>query len=206
MKVFICGTDTDIGKTVISSWLTLHMDATYFKPIQTGISEGNTDSMTVKNLSQGKIHQEKFVYKKALSPHLAAKLENERIDIDKIILPQEENLIVEGAGGLLVPINDEYLMIDLIKKLNISVIIVTSAKLGTINHTLLCIEALRTRKIDILGVIMNGEDKNENMEAIEFYGKTQVIAQFPYLSKISYNTLKDIPLPERLVKILRDTQ
>ncbi|WPX97882.1 dethiobiotin synthase [Candidatus Fokinia crypta] len=202
MKVFICGTDTSVGKTVISSWLAVHTKATYFKPIQTGTSEG-TDSIEVKNLSRTKINRESFVYKEALSPHLAAKIENKNIDIDKIRLPQEEHLIVEGAGGLLVPINDKCFIIDLIKMLNIPVILVTHTKLGTINHTLLSIEALRMRNIEILGVIMNGQDNNQSKEAIEFYGKVQVVAEFPYLNKIDYDVLKSILLPEKFIQVLK---
>ena len=244
MKIFISGTDTNIGKTLVSSWLALHTGFAYFKPIQTGSKDG-TDSEEVARLSKVKIYPETYIYREPLSPHLAARIENEKIDIDKIILPREEELIpfsrlnqpyefarpstaslfnigadqrfpkirrdhlkmgngiiVEGAGGLLVPINDEYLMIDLIKKLGTPLILVSSTKLGTINHTLLSLEALRSRNIEILGVIMNGENNVDNKESIEKYGNIEVLAEFPLLKTINHDILQTIKLPEKLAQIL----
>ena len=176
MKIFITGTDTNVGKTLISSWLALHTGFSYFKPIQTGLKEGR-DSSEVQRLANAKIYPESYAYNAPLSPHLAAKIEAEKIDLEKIILPQENNLIIEGAGGVLVPINDKYLMIDLIKKLGAPVIVVARTSLGTINHTLLSLEALRSRNIPIVGVIMNGEQNSQNSNAIELYGQTSILAQ-----------------------------
>ena len=124
------------------------------------------------------------------------------IDIKKITLPEEKNLIIEGAGGLLVPINTEYFMIDLIKQFRAPVILVSSSGLGTINHTLLSLESLNSRNIKVLGVILNGAINNDNKEAIEFYGNTEVVAQFPQLDNIDTNILKDIPLPQKLRNML----
>lgn len=117
MRVFITGTDTNIGKTLISSWLCLHTNHTYFKPIQTG-SLDETDSKIVSSISKCKTYKEIYLYKHPLSPHLAAYLENEIIDIKKINLPDSEKLIVEGAGGVLVPLNKNDYMIDLIEYLS----------------------------------------------------------------------------------------
>jgi dethiobiotin synthetase len=201
MKVFISGTDTNVGKTIISSWIAVHTGFSYFKPIQTGLNEGS-DSCEVQKLSNAKIYPEVYTYPEPFSPHLAAQIENDTIDIGKIIAPDESNLIIEGAGGVLVPINDTYLMVDLIKKLEAPVILVSRTTLGTINHTLLSLEALRSRKIPVLGVIMNGEQNIENRKAIEFYGHTFVLAEFPKLEIVSNNTLKDVPFPQRLKQIL----
>lgn len=201
MKIFISGTDTNIGKTLISSWLALHTGFAYFKPIQTGDILGR-DSDEVERLSYTKIYPEKYKYQAPLSPHIAAKKENDAIDIEKIVLPQTENLIIEGAGGLLVPINGTHFMIDLIKKTEASVILVTRTGLGTINHTLLSLEVLRSRGIKVLGVIMNGERNMENEEAIEFYGQTSVIAAFPKIASITHDTLKNIELPKKLIQLL----
>jgi dethiobiotin synthetase len=201
MKIFITGTDTNVGKTLISSWIALHTGFSYFKPIQTGTRDGS-DSLEVQKLSDTKIYPESYAYKEPLSPHLAAKLENDMIDIEKIILPEASNLIIEGAGGVLVPINDTYLMVDLIKKLGAPVILVARTTLGTINHTLLSLEALRSRNITILGVIMNGENNIQNSNAIEVYGRTSVLAKFPRLDSVSMNTLKGIALPQKLKQIL----
>jgi dethiobiotin synthetase len=204
MRVFISGTDTNIGKTIISSWLAIHTGCAYFKPIQTGTREDN-DSETVRQLSNAKIYPEIYRYLDPLSPHLAAKKAGENIEIKKIILPSiQESLIIEGAGGLLVPINEKYLMIDLIKKFDIEVILVARTSLGTINHTLLSLEALRARGIKVLGVIMNGECNIENSQSIEFYGETRILAEFPKLSQISYEILKNIPLPTILHHALKN--
>lgn len=200
MKIFITGTDTDIGKTFISSWLCLHTGYKYFKPIQTGNID-ETDTETLKSLGVN-TYNEKFSYKERLSPHLAARLEGEYIDFDSISLPSEENLIIEGAGGALVPINDKYLVIDLIQKFNVPVIVVARSGLGTINHTLLTLESLRSRDINILGVILNGPLNAENAKAIEFYGKVKVLAQIPKLESSTKEDLLNIPLTTNIRNIL----
>ncbi len=201
MKIFITGTDTDIGKTLVSSWICLHTGYDYFKPIQTGGSQ-NKDSSVVLKLANVKIHPEIYLYQAPLSPHLAAYLENEEIDINTIKLPNTANLIVEGAGGLLVPINQRYLMIDLVKQLDIPVIIVSSSRLGTINHTLLSLEALKNRQIKTLGVIMTGQINQSNVDSIEFYGNTKVLAQIPFLDEINTETLSQITLTKQLKKLI----
>jgi dethiobiotin synthetase len=201
MKIFITGTDTNVGKTLISSWIALHTGFPYFKPIQTGTSYGS-DSFEVQKLSHTKVYPESYAYKEPLSPHLAAKLENGTIDIEKIILPEVNNLIIEGAGGVLVPINDTYLMVDLIKKLGAPVILVARTTLGTINHTLLSIEALRSRNIQVAGVIMNGGQNLQNSNAIEVYGCISVLAEFPKLESVSMNTLKSVALSQKLKQLL----
>lgn len=201
MKIFITGTDTNIGKTLICSWIALHTGFSYFKPIQTGTRDGS-DSFEVQKLSDTKIYPEVYSYREPLSPHLAAKMENDMINIEKIVLPEVSNLIIEGAGGVLVPINDTYLMVDLIKKLGAPVVLVARTTLGTINHTLLSLEALRSRNIPLLGVIMNGKNNIQNSNAIEVYGRTSVLAEFPKLENVSMNTLTDIVLPQKLKQIL----
>lgn len=204
MKVFVTGTDTDMGKTLVSSWLCLHTGYEYFKPIHTG-DVLDRDSVTVSRLSGRYAHPENYIYKTGASPHLAAALENETIELPKLRLPEVNNLIVEGAGGVLVPINKTTLMVDLIRQFNIPTILVSRSTLGTINHTLLSLEALRARSIDILGVIVNGETNINNCNAIEFYGNTKVLAQIPILQTVSQASLLAIPLGERLNKIFEAT-
>lgn len=200
--IFVTGTDTDVGKTVISSWLCLHGQYSYLKPIQTG-SDLITDTDTAKKMTDAHTYQESFIYKEPVSPHLAASLENEEIDIGKIVLPKESRVIIEGAGGVLVPINKKDLMIDLIKKLAIPVIITARSSLGTINHTLLTIEALRTRDIPILGVIMNGDMNIENEKAIAYYGKVKILASLPVMPDLSKESLQAIPFTKELKQTLR---
>jgi dethiobiotin synthetase len=201
MKFFITGTDTNVGKTLISSWIALHTGFPYFKPIQTGLNEGS-DSYEVQRLSNTKIYPEVYTYKNPLSPHLAAKIEDNIISIERIVLPQGNDLIIEGAGGVLVPINDRCLMIDLIKKLGVPVILVARTILGTINHTLLSLEALRLHNIPILGIIMNGKQNIENRNAIEFYGQTSVLAEFPQLEAVNKNRLRKVTIPLKLKQVL----
>ena len=202
MQLFITGTDTNIGKTLISAWICIHTGYCYFKPIQTGSIEG-TDTEFIKQISLNTItYKEAYNYKNPLSPHLASHLEGEIIDMYKIQLPSSKNLIVEGAGGILTPLNSKNFVVDMIKYFNIPVIVVARSSLGTINHTLLTLEALRARDINPSCVIMNGKKNAENIEAIERYGKTKVHI-FPQIKYITYDGLKTIVLPEELANILR---
>lgn len=201
MNIFISGTDTNIGKTLISSWICLHSQYDYFKPIQTGRIEDH-DSQTVLSLSGANIHPESYLFKNPVSPHLAASLENKIIDLNHIQLPKVKRLIVEGAGGLIVPLNQKAMMIDLIAQLKLPVILVASSRLGTINHTLLSIEALRRRDIPLLGVVISGEANQDNADAISDYGHCQILAQFPLIQDVSRHTLQQIPLTQALQDIM----
>lgn len=202
MRIFVTGTGTNVGKTIVSSWLCLHLGYDYFKPIQTGASLG-LDSDTVKSLSHGHVHQENYIYKAPLSPHLAAKLEGETINFTSMYIPESKNLIIEGTGGLFVPINDKTMMIDLIRVIEVPVIIVARSILGTINHTLLSIEALRSRQIPILGVIMNGEHNLGNQDAIAHFGKTRILGHIPYLQKVTRESLLRILLSDVLMETIQ---
>ncbi|XP_066251424.1 uncharacterized protein, partial [Euwallacea similis] len=201
IQIFVTEIDTDVGKTTISSWLCLHTGYSYFKPIQTGSTLG-TDSHQMSNLTNANVYKENFVYKRSLSPHLAASLENDRINIDRISLPKTHNLIIKSAGGALVPINKTTLMVDLIKKLAIPTMLVARSTLSTINHTLLNLEALHARNIPILGIILNGLLNQNNIEAIEFYGRAQVLASVPKLQQVDREHLMQIPFSNRLKAIL----
>ena len=201
MNYFITGTDTDIGKTLVSSWLCLHTNYAYFKPIQTG-SIHNTDSQTVANLAGVKIYPESYLFKDPVSPHLASQRTNTQIDLLDIKLPQKSNLIIEGAGGLLTPINKQHSMIDLIKQTQAYVILVCSSRVGTINHTLLSLEALRARSISNVGVIMSGNVNMDNIQAIEYYGNVNILGLLPFLNSINNRVLLNYPLPQKLNELL----
>lgn len=193
---FVTGTDTEVGKTVASAWLMHKFRASenvcYWKPIQTGIEVDN-DTETVRklaNCADSEIFEEGFRLGKPLSPHLSARLANVEITVDKVLqflenADQEKFFIVEGAGGILVPLNDTELMIDLMKALNLPVIVVARSGLGTINHTCLTLEVLRNQGLEVYGVIMNGELNLENRKAIEHYGQTEVLAEIPKVKNIS---------------------
>jgi dethiobiotin synthetase len=193
-RFFITGTDTGVGKTVVSALLCAALDAYYWKPIQTGTREG-TDSRTVTRIAErprAKILPEAYRFAPPVSPHLAAQKAGVRIDFDKIRMPEigvKENLIVEGAGGALVPINDAQLMTDLMKHLALPVLLVTRTTLGTINHTLLSLAALRTARLTVRGVIMAGKPNADNRKAIEHYGRTKVVGVVPPLKRLNRSSL-----------------
>lgn len=165
---FVTGIDTDIGKTVVSAILVEALNADYWKPIQSGDLH-YTDTDKVKELVNEKaiLHPEAYRLNNPLSPHASAKLDSISISLDSFQLPKTNNhLIVEGAGGLLVPINEEgnYLS-DVILKLGMEIILVSKNYLGSINHTLLSIEYLKSNSISVKGIIIVGE-KNESSESI----------------------------------------
>lgn len=169
MKIFVTGISTDVGKTIASSIIVQSLLADYWKPVQAGDLE-NSDSHKIKfylsdDNKKSVIHSNSYKLKTPASPHFAAAIDGIVIDIEKITAPETKNhLVIEGAGGLFVPLNDKDCVIDLIKK-DYKVIIVSRHYLGSINHTLLTIEALKTRKIPIAGIIFSGNE-NKATESI----------------------------------------
>jgi dethiobiotin synthetase len=193
MKLFITGISTDVGKTIASSIIVEALEADYWKPIQAGDLD-NSDSHKIKSyISNDKtvIHENGYKLNTPASPHLAAELDGITIDLKQIKEPKTKNhLVIEGAGGTFVPLNDTDCVIDLIEK-NYKVIVVSRHYLGSINHTLLTIEALQNRKINIAGIIFSG-DENKSSESI-ILNKTGVkcigrIEQEPYFDK---NVIKE---------------
>jgi dethiobiotin synthase len=192
--LFVTGTDTSVGKTVVSAALMHRFGREallrYWKPIQTGIEE-NDDTAEVVRL--GECQREDVVdagvrLQRPLSPHLAARLGGITIELQPLVDVAERSrhaLIVEGAGGALVPVNDREFMTDLMSRLALPVLIVSRSTLGTINHTLLTIEALRRRSLSIAGVVMVGPPNAENREAIEQRGGAQVIAEMPLFQPLT---------------------
>ena len=188
----ICGTDTDIGKTLISSFFVRGLNSFYWKPIQSGI-ESETDSQVVARLTKvnkAKIINEAYIFREPVSPHWAAEIDQKVINLQLLNLPNVDgSLIVETAGGLMVPITRNYLQIDQIKKWDIPVILVCKSGLGTLNHTLLSIEALKKRNIKILGIVVNEEKHLDNPKTLSEFSSLPIIAEFPYIKKIDYNDL-----------------
>jgi dethiobiotin synthetase len=164
MNYFVTGIDTDSGKTLASAILCEALGYDYWKPIQAGTPK---DSDTVKSLTTNiVIHPEAFVLKTPASPHAAAKIDGIRIDSEKIALPSSNALIIEGAGGCLVPINETEFVIDLAPRFHAEIILVADLYLGSINHTLLTIHLLQTRKYGVKGIIFNGESNPESEKII----------------------------------------
>ncbi len=200
MSYFVTGTDTNVGKTLVSGWLCLHSGYDYFKPIQSGTVD-SFDRREVTRLSDCFSHSELYALKAPLSPHLAAQNEGKTIDLDQINMPRSSKIIIEGAGGVFVPLNDHHMMLDLMVKFNLPVIIVARTGLGTINHTLLTINVIRHAGLEIAGVILSGEPNANNAEAIEDFGTVSVLATLPHLTRIDKQALLDIPLPPRLKEL-----
>ncbi|HVB59345.1 MAG TPA: dethiobiotin synthase [Candidatus Acidoferrales bacterium] len=196
-RFFITGTDTGVGKTVVSALLCAALDAVYWKPIQTGTREG-TDRSTVRLLVQlplARTRPESYRFSPPVSPHLAARRAGVRIELRKIAIPKvatTESLIAEGAGGVLVPINEKQLMRDLMKHLKLPVLLIARSSLGTINHTLLSLAALRSARLPVQGVIMVGKPNSENRKAIEHYGAVQVIGTVPILPKLDKRAMLEV--------------
>ena len=205
----ICGTDTDIGKTLISSFFVRGLNSFYWKPIQSGIGS-ESDSQAVRRLAQvnkAKIINEAYIFREPISPHWAAEIDQKVINFQLLNLPNVEgSLIIETAGGLMVPITRNYLQIDQIKQWDIPVILVCKSGLGTLNHTLLSVEALKKRNIKIIGLVINGEKHLDNPNTLAKFSNLPIIAEFPYIQKIDSHNLdilwEELNIKNKLISIL----
>jgi dethiobiotin synthetase len=191
-QYIIAGIGTEIGKTFISSILTEYLQADYWKPVQAGALDF-TDSDTVKSLiSNGKtvFHPETYRLTEPMSPHAAAAIDGVTIELSKFELPQTNNhLIVELAGGLMVPLNEQETNLDLIKKLGLPVILVSRNYLGSINHTLLSAEILKLNNIPVKGLIFNGEQNKSSEDFILNYTKLECLARVNFEENINKNVV-----------------
>lgn len=186
--LFVTGIGTGIGKTLISAILVEKLKADYWKPVQSGDLD-SSDTLTVQNLVSNTIsvfHLEAYRLTQPYSPHKSAAIDGITIDLKKIIAPKTDNtLVIEGAGGLMVPLNNQFLMIDLIKQLDAEVILVSQNYLGSINHTLLSIDALKHREISIKGIIFNGTEDSSSETFILNYSKLKKLGHIPHFEKIN---------------------
>lgn len=184
-RIFVTGIGTDVGKTIVSAMLVSGMKADYWKPVQAGDLQ-HSDSVVVSALSGQTIHPERFRLTKPMSPHAAAHIDGVEISLDAIEIPQTANtLIIEGAGGLYVPLSQDILVLDLAKKCSASVIVVSKHYLGSINHTLLTISALKTNDIPILGIIFNGDENHETEKIISHYAQVPILGRIPVAEVVS---------------------
>lgn len=190
--VVVAGTDTDVGKTIFAAALTHALDGVYWKPLQSG-REPETDSATVRRLagcSGERILPEAYVFHAPASPHVAAEREGVTIDPAKLILPIiARPLIVELAGGLAVPVTRSLLQIDLVARWRQPVVLVASTRLGTINHSLLSIEALKRRAIPILGVAFMGGANDDSERTICDMGAVARLGRLPTLDPLTPDAL-----------------
>ncbi len=194
-RIFVTGTDTGIGKSVVSAMLMKGLGCMYWKPIQSGLVE-ITDTEWIREktgLPDSHFHPETYRLSLPLSPHASAVHDGVRIDLDAFQIPKIAGsgfLIIEGAGGVMVPLNEQSFMTDLMKKLASPVLLVSSSTLGTINHTLLSLAQLRRQGLDVMGVVMNGKVNSINREAIEYYGSVRVLAEIEPLPIINPQSLE----------------
>ena len=191
-KYFITGIGTDVGKTVVSAIVTEALEADYWKPVQAGELQ-HTDTHSVMDLisnSKSKAHDHSYALKTPMSPHAAAEIDHVEIELDKIIEPETQNhLVIEGAGGLLVPLNDKDTIIDLIKK-DYKIILVSRHYLGSINHTLLSINELKNRGMEVSGIIFNGNEHPTTENIIEKIGKVTVIGRINEETNLNKTVIK----------------
>lgn len=196
--VFVSGTDTGVGKTLVSAWLAHGWKATYWKPIQSGFPPDD-DTDGVKRLTGCATLPPGVRLRAPLSPHEAARREGRNIAVQDFSLPDIPGpLVVEGAGGILVPLNDRETVVDLIIAFDLPVVIVARGTLGTVNHTLLTLEALRTRRVPVLGVVFSGPLDEANRVAVATRGKCPILGAIPSLVPPDPHTLASCPPPPAL--------
>jgi dethiobiotin synthetase len=199
LRLVVCGTDTDVGKTLVSAWLVQGLGATYWKPVQCGL-EGGGDREQVRRwlgLPAERLLPEAYRYRAPASPHWAAELESgdpehpgQPLDPERLTLPAVAGpLVVETAGGLLVPLRLDLLQIDQVQRWGLPVLLVARSGLGTLNHTLLSVEALRHRGIPLLGLVLNGPFHANNTATLERLTGAPVLACLPPLATINSSTL-----------------
>lgn len=191
--VFVAGIGTDVGKTVISAILTEHFKFDYWKPLQCGNLE-KADSDTVRELISNEIsqvHDEVYNLEQPVAPTTAAKLDNITIDPEAFVFPKSERpIVVEGVGGLLVPLTERLLVIDLIRQFEIPIVLVVRHYLGSINHTLLSIEALKSREINLIGLVISGGENKESEEIICKVSNERIVAHVPLLEEMTQLSVK----------------
>ena len=203
-SIIVVGTDTDVGKTFVCSWLMRHLPYTYWKPVASGMAHDD-DTLTIVRLSEvsdNRICPSTYELKAPLSPHWAAEEEDVTIDMNRLQLPSARPLLVEGAGGILTPLTPQVTFLDWIKTTRLPVLIVARDHIGTINHTCLTIRVLRQEQVPILGVIVSAnEDCNPDPRhglAISHFGQVPLLATLPFLEA----GLQTFSIPETLLEVL----
>lgn len=193
MTIVVTGTDTDIGKTVFAAGLTAALGARYWKPVQAGLADGS-DAASVVTLGVPADHvlPEAYRLTTPCSPHLAAEIDHVTIDPERLALPEVEGpLVVEGAGGVMVPVTRDLIFADLFVRWAKPVVLVARTGLGTINHSLLSIEALRSRGVPILGIAFVGDAVEDSEATIAALGKVRRLGRLPRLDPLNAATLAE---------------
>ena len=188
LRLVICGTDTDVGKTIVSALFVQGLEATYWKPVQSG-TEGGGDRQRVIDLlklPEERWQPEAYAFQAPVSPHWAAEQEGRCIDPEQLQLPAiDQPLVVETAGGLMVPLTRHWLQIQQLQRWQLPVVLVARSELGTLNHTLLSLEALRSRHIPILGLVINGPSHADNPRTLNELGDVPLLCELPPLEQLN---------------------
>ena len=188
LRLVICGTDTDVGKTIVSALFVQGLEATYWKPVQSG-TEGGGDRQRVIDLLElpkERWQPEAYAFQAPVSPHWAAEQEGRCIDPEQLQLPAIDGpLVVETAGGLMVPLTRHWLQIQQLERWQLPVVLVARSELGTLNHTLLSLEALRSRNIAILGLVINGPSHADNPRTLNELGDVPLLCELPPLEQLN---------------------
>ena len=191
-RVWVAGTDTNVGKTVVAAALVKHLNASYWKPVQTG-ADTDDDTDTVRRLTgidSGKFLPNSMRFKAPLSPNQAAELERVSIAMRDIKVPEHRGrLVMEGAGGLLVPLNHHRTMLDLMRYYTAAVVLVARTGLGTLNHTFLSLHLLREMRLPIQGVVLVGDPHPMNTRDIQEIGKVRILAEIPWMDPIDLDRI-----------------
>jgi len=192
-KYLVTGIGTDVGKTVVSAIIAQALEADYWKPIQSG-ELNNSDSQKINRLTNDLVQvlPERYRLNEPLSPHASAAIDGVQLHLSELTLPEtDRNLLVEGAGGLMVPINDTHLLIDAFKRWNLPVIIVSRHYVGSINHTLLTIEALQNRGIAIKGLVFVGDANKATESFILNYTKVPFLMRVPIAVEVTADFVQE---------------
>lgn len=195
-RFVITGTGTDIGKTVFAAGLTGLIGADYWKPVQTGVEPGaaqpaqGSDAAFVQRMTGARIWPEAYVFPEPLSPHRAAELVGVKIDPAGITIPDADSLVIEGAGGVLVPMTRDLLSADLFARWQIPVILVATTGLGTISHTVTAVESLQSRGVPLHGIAFVGDDEPDNIATIAALTGARVLGRLPRLPELTPDTLR----------------
>ena len=188
LRLVICGTDTDVGKTIVSALFVQGLEATYWKPVQSG-TEGGGDRQRVIDLlelPEERWQPEAYAFQAPVSPHWAAEQEGRCIDPELLQLPAiDQPLVVETAGGLMVPLTRHWLQIQQLQRWQLPVVLVARSELGTLSHTLLSLEALRSRHIPILGLVINGPSHADNPRTLNELGDIPLLCELPPLEQLN---------------------
>jgi dethiobiotin synthetase len=199
----VAGIGTDVGKTVVSAVLCELLGADYWKPVASGTADGPVDHQVMKTLitdGDSRVHEPAHVFAKSLSPHIAAAIEGVTLELDGLLrVPFTQNgLVIELAGGLLVPLNDDYTNIDLVERWRFPIVVVSRHYLGSINHTLLTLEALKARKLSVAGVIFNGNELPDTERIITRLGAVPNLGRLPVVERVTAATIRDLAASEAL--------